>query len=248
VILLANDRPSAVRAINFLVHDAEDPFVSGDGLDRQASGLPFGVAVLEPADAIAASSERGDGFERKDTVRATAVGNHLSTFCKLTQASFQFGERNVKSAWKMAERELVFGSDIEHRDQIVSQSRDQVVTGYGFERIAGLKVIGHDTADLGNVAFADATERLDQCDDFGFARQAIKHVFAATLGLDEAGPSEDLQVAGGVGKRQMRPSRQILDGPYALGKMLQELKPVSMTERLRHFSEVLVDRLFRSGA
>jgi len=30
--------------------------------------------------------------------------------------------------------------------------------------------------------------------------------------------------------------------------VLQELKPVSMAERLRHVGEVFIDRLFRSGA
>jgi hypothetical protein len=30
--------------------------------------------------------------------------------------------------------------------------------------------------------------------------------------------------------------------------MLQQLEPVRMTERLRHFGKLLVDRLFWSGA
>jgi hypothetical protein len=33
-----------------------------------------------------------------------------------------------------------------------------------------------------------------------------------------------------------------------LGEVLQQLKPVRMTERLRHFGEILIDRLFWSGA
>jgi hypothetical protein len=57
----------------------------------------------------------------------------------------------------MTKRELVFGTDIEHRHQIVAQSRDQVVARDRFERVTGVKVVGHDAADLGNIALADAT-------------------------------------------------------------------------------------------
>jgi hypothetical protein len=74
-----------------------DQIRSIDGFHRKASGLPFGVAILEPADAIAAGSERRDGFERKDAIRATAVGDHLAAFRKFAKASVQFGERNVES-------------------------------------------------------------------------------------------------------------------------------------------------------
>src|SRR6516225_4179303 len=191
----------------FLPMIYRDARVSSDRFDRKAGGLPFGVAVLKPADAIAARPERCDGFERKHAIGAAAVGDHLSALRKFDQASFQFGERNVESPGKMAQCELVFGSYIEHRDQIVAQPRDQVVTRDRFERVAGLKVIAHDAADLGNIAFADAPQRFDQRDHFGIAGQAIENVFAATLSIDEARPPEDLQVARGVGERQMRPGR-----------------------------------------
>ena len=57
-------------------------FVSSEGFDRQAGGFPFGVAVLEPADAIASRPERCDRFERKDAIGAAAVGDHLAAFRK----------------------------------------------------------------------------------------------------------------------------------------------------------------------
>jgi hypothetical protein len=148
----------------------------------------------------------------------------------------------------MAQRELVFGSHIEDCDQIVAQPRDKVITGYGFECVARLKVVSHDTADLGNIPFADTTQSFDQRDHLGFARQAIKNVFAAALRLDQARAPEDLKVARGVGKRQMRPSGEFLDAAHPLREVLQQLKPMLVTERLRHSSEVLVNRLFRSGA
>lgn len=148
----------------------------------------------------------------------------------------------------MAPREFVLGPYVEHRDQIVMQSRDQVITRDRFERVTGLKVIGHDAADLGDIPFADAPQSLDESNHFGIAGQAIENVFAATLGLDEPRPSQDLQVARGVGKCQMRPRGQFLDAAYPLSEVLQQLKPMSVTERLRHSGEVLIDRLFRSGA
>src|SRR6516162_5626885 len=191
----------------FLPMIYRDARVSSDRFDRKAGGLPFGVAVLKPADAIAARPERCDGFERKHAIGAAAVRDHLSALRKFDQASFQFGERNAECPRKMTKRELVFGSHIQHCDQIVSQSGDQVITGYWFECIARLKVVSHHTADLGNISFTDAPQGFDQCDHLGIAGQAIKDVFAATLRLDEACPSQDLQVARGVGKRQMRASR-----------------------------------------
>jgi hypothetical protein len=39
----------------------------------------------------------------------------------------------------MADRELVFGAHVDNRDQIVTQSGEQVITGYRFERIARRK-------------------------------------------------------------------------------------------------------------
>src|SRR3989442_1712771 len=70
----------------FLSMMHQDALVSGDGFDRQAGGLPFGVAILEPADAIAPGPERCDGFERKDAIGPTAVRDHLKAFRKFTQA------------------------------------------------------------------------------------------------------------------------------------------------------------------
>jgi hypothetical protein len=93
----------------------QDARVSSDRFDRKAGGLPFGVTVLQSADAIAAGPERCDGFKRKHAIGATAVGDHFTAFRKFAQASFQFSERNVKSPWKMANRELVFGAHIEYR-------------------------------------------------------------------------------------------------------------------------------------
>jgi hypothetical protein len=111
-----------------------------------------------------------------------------------------------------------------------------------------VKVVGHDTADLSDIPFADTTESFDQRDHFGVAGEAIENVFAAALGVNEARPPEDLEMAGGVGERQMRPGGQLLNAAHPLGEMLQQLKPVRMTERLRHSGEILIDRLFWSGA
>ena len=66
----------------------------------------------KPADAIAAGSERFDGFERKDAVGATTIGDHITAFRKLAQSSFQFGERNVQSPREVAKREFVFGAHV----------------------------------------------------------------------------------------------------------------------------------------
>ena len=63
VILDADDRPRGFRAMRLIIHDAPDRLVSSDGFDRQAGGLPFGIAVLETADAIAARPQRCDSFE-----------------------------------------------------------------------------------------------------------------------------------------------------------------------------------------
>src|SRR6185437_186273 len=117
---------------------------------------------------------------------------------------------------------------------------DQVITRDRFERVTGLEVIGDDTADLGDVPFADASQSLDESDHFGIAGEAIKNVFATPLGLDEARPSQDLQMARGVGECQMRPRRQVLDAAYPLREVFQQLKPMGMTERLRHRGEVLI--------
>jgi hypothetical protein len=46
----------------------------------------------------------------------------------------------------------------------------------------------------------------------------------------------------------MRPSRQLLDRPHPLRKVLQEFKPVSMAERLRYLGKILINGLFRSRA
>jgi len=73
-------------------------------------------------------------------------------------------------------------------------------------------------------------------------------VLAATLSLDETRAPEDLQMPRRIGERQMRPSRQLLDGAYPLRKVFQEFKPVSMAERLRYLGKILIDRLFRSRA
>ena len=148
----------------------------------------------------------------------------------------------------MAKRELILGPHVEQRNEVVPQSRDQIVTRDGLKRITGLEVIGHNTTDLGDIPFTDAPQRFDQCDYFGIAGETIEDVFAATLGLDETRAPQDLQVPRRVGERQMCPSRQLLDGANPLRKVLQELKPVSVAERLRHLGKVFIDRLFGSRA
>jgi hypothetical protein len=148
----------------------------------------------------------------------------------------------------MAQRELILGPHIEQRNQVVPQSRNQVVSRNGLKRITGLEVIGHNTTDLGDIPFTDPTQRFDQRHYFGVARQAIENVLAATLGLNETRAPQDLKVPRRIGERQMCPSRQLFDGAYPLRKVLQEFKPVSMAERLRHLGKVFIDRLFRSRA
>jgi hypothetical protein len=148
----------------------------------------------------------------------------------------------------MAPRELILGPHIEQRNQVVTQSRDQVVTRDGLKRITGLKVIGHNTTYLGDIPFTDASERFDQRDHFGIASETIENMFAATLGLDKTRSPQYLQVPRRIREGQMCPSRQLLDGADPLRKVLQELKPVSMAKRLRYLGKVFIDRLFRSRA
>jgi hypothetical protein len=134
----------------------------------------------------------------------------------------------------MAQREFILRPQIEQRHQIVAQSRNQIIARDRLQRITGLKVIGHHAADLCNVPFADAAQGFDQGDHFGIAGQAIENVLAATLSLHETRTPEDLQVARGVGERQMRPGRQLLDSAYPLRQVLQQFQPVSVAKRLRH--------------
>jgi hypothetical protein len=86
VVLDADNRPRGFCAMSLIIHDAPAPVVSSDRFDRQAGGFPFGIAILKPADAIAAGPERCDGFERKDAIGAAAVGDHLAAFRKFAQA------------------------------------------------------------------------------------------------------------------------------------------------------------------
>jgi hypothetical protein len=57
-----------------------------------------------------------------------AVGDYLTAFRKFAQASSPFGERDVERPREVTKRELVFRADIEHRDEIVAQPSDQVVS------------------------------------------------------------------------------------------------------------------------
>lgn len=82
---------------------------SGDRFDRQAGGLPFGIAVLEPADEIAASPERRHRLEGENAIWAAAIGDDLPVCRKLAQATFQLGKRNVECAGKMSDRKLILG-------------------------------------------------------------------------------------------------------------------------------------------
>jgi hypothetical protein len=63
VVLDTDNRPRCFCAMRLIIHDAPDRLVSSDGFDRQTGGLPFGITVLETADAIAAGSQRCDSFE-----------------------------------------------------------------------------------------------------------------------------------------------------------------------------------------
>ena len=111
-----------------------------------------------------------------------------------------------------------------------------------------MEVVGHDTADLGDIPFADTTESFDQCDHFGVAGEAIENVFAAALGFDEARPPEDLQVARRVGELRCAraDSSSTLRTPWA--RCSSSSSRWAMAERLSHFGQALIDRLFRSGA
>jgi len=148
----------------------------------------------------------------------------------------------------VAQGELILGPHVEQRNQTIPQTRNQVVTRDGLKRITGLKVIGHNTTDLGDIPFTDASQCFDQHDNFGIAGETIENMFAATLGLDETRAPQDLQVPRRIREGQMCPSRQFLDGADPLRKVLQELKPVSMAKRLRYLGKVFIDRLFRSQA
>jgi hypothetical protein len=148
----------------------------------------------------------------------------------------------------MAQRELVFWSHIEDRNQIVTQARDQVITRDRLKSITGAEVVGHHATDLGNVPFTDAAERIDQGRHFGIAGEAIENVLAATLGFHETRASQDLQVARGVGERQMCFGRQPFNRADSLREVLQQLKPVSVAERLRDCRKIFIDRFFWSRA
>src|SRR5665811_675173 len=74
---------------------------SGHGFDRQTRSLPFGITVLEPADAIAARAERRDRLERENAIRAAAIGNDLAVRRKLAQAMLEFAKRDTQRARKM---------------------------------------------------------------------------------------------------------------------------------------------------
>src|SRR5579872_6810072 len=119
----------------------------------------------------------------------------------------------------MAKRKLVLGADVEQCHLIVPQLRNEIIARYRFKRVARLKEIGHDTADLGNIPFADAAQSLNQRNDFDIARQTIENVLTATFRLDEVRPPENLQVPRRIGKRQMRPRRQLLNAAHPLREM-----------------------------
>jgi hypothetical protein len=84
------------------------------GLDRKTGGLPFGIAILQPAYDVAARPQHCDGFEREDAIGATAIGHDLPASGELGQPAVKLTERNVERARKMAAHKLVLGAHVEN--------------------------------------------------------------------------------------------------------------------------------------
>src|SRR5688500_9105207 len=81
-------------------------------LHRQAGRLPLGKPVFQPTRFVAELAELGDRFEGQNAVGSSAVGYDLGLAVELGQLALELAQRNVASAWKMAEGKLVLGPHV----------------------------------------------------------------------------------------------------------------------------------------
>src|SRR5258708_6511711 len=63
---------------------------SGGSFDRQTCGLPFGIAILEPADEIASRAKCCDRLEGENAIGTAAIRDDLAVRRELSEAILQF--------------------------------------------------------------------------------------------------------------------------------------------------------------
>ena len=93
---------------------------------------------------------------------------------KLGQAAFQFSEGDVDGTRKMALRKFIRRPHIKHRHRFALHPREQFLSRDWFKCIPSVKEVSQQLTDLGEIAFADAPERLHQPHNFYIAGEAIE--------------------------------------------------------------------------
>ena len=109
---------------------------------------------------VTARAQRGDGLERQDAVRPSAIGHHGAISWYLRKPVLQLRVRNVKRAGQMAKSKLIFRPHVQHGHQAVPDTRKQLEPGDGLHGITGAEVRGHNALDIRHVALKAITNLI----------------------------------------------------------------------------------------
>src|SRR5215475_8694825 len=101
----------------------------------------------------------------------------------------------------------------------------------------------HHLLDLSDVAFGNLSQRREHIEN-SVIGQAVPNVLAVAARGHEPGAPQMLQMLRGVGDRQPRFLRQILDAALALSELFQQLEAVRMAQGLRDGGEIAEQHLF----
>jgi hypothetical protein len=108
-----------------------------------------------------------------------------------------------------------------------------------------VEIPAHHLLDLRDIALRNFSERRQHIENCVIGEAVANELTGAPRGHESSAP-QMLQVLGGVGDRQTGFLRQNLDGALTLAELLQQLKPVHVTQVLRNGREMAEEQLFRT--
>lgn len=187
--------------------------------------------------------ENVDGAQRHHAVPVATICDDVLPARDLGEASLEVGERDGNGVRKVSRAVFVKRTNIDDRYVARADPLLQLGDRDNFEPVARAPIIGNDALKLGQAALGEGANRARKGVNVGVGEAAIdeKTLFA---GIDELRRAKDLEMARGVGDREVCLAGEILDRPFGVDEEIDELEAARARECARDARELSVNAIF----
>ena len=173
------------------------------------------------------------------------IGHDFFFTVEVAQLLLETCQWDVDGAGQVSGRILLLGTHVDHGDQPLTGTLEQLPGRHRFEVILDRQVTTDKLFHLCQMAFRDIAQLVHQRHDIFVAEAVVdRHAFLACR--DQSRLTQLLQVLRGIGDRQSGNPGQRIHAALALGEEFEQLEPVGAGERLADARKLGEQRLFEA--